>query len=135
MQNHTMNEPVEAASALVRERFPEAVAAFLGGSTARGQGTATSDLDVVVILPEPAEVYRETVAWADRPAELFVHTAASVRTMFAWDRANGAPIMSFMCAHGAVLLDLDGRAGPADPPDRTPAAARGTARPTTPAAP
>ncbi|MFB7665365.1 nucleotidyltransferase domain-containing protein [Kitasatospora sp. NPDC056138] len=106
-----MNEPVEAAYALVRERFPEAVAAFLGGSTARGQGTATSDLDVVVILPEPAEVYRETVAWAGRPAELFVHTAASIRTMFDWDRANGAPIMSFMCAHGVVLLDLDGTAG------------------------
>ncbi|GAA4874302.1 nucleotidyltransferase domain-containing protein [Kitasatospora terrestris] len=105
-----ITEAVDAAQALVRERFPEAVAAFLGGSLARGEGTDTSDLDVVVIRPAPAEVYRETLVWRGRPAEVFVHTPESVRTMFAWDRANGVPTMASLCADSLVLRSVGGAA-------------------------
>ncbi|GAA2830488.1 nucleotidyltransferase domain-containing protein [Kitasatospora paracochleata] len=101
-------DAIESAQALVRELFPEAVAAFLGGSLARGRGTATSDLDVVVICRAPVEVRRENVGWQGRPAELFVHTAESVRTMFAWDRAAGVPTMASLCAEGLVLVSVDG---------------------------
>jgi len=110
-QTARMNGFAKAADALVRERFPEAVAALLGGSVARGQATATSDLDVVVIRREGAAVYRETLDRQGRPAEVFVHTAESLRTMFAWDRANGVPTMASLCADALVLLDLDGSAG------------------------
>ncbi|MBB4945397.1 hypothetical protein F4556_000932 [Kitasatospora gansuensis] len=106
-----MSDPIVAARQVVQDRFPEAVAAFLGGSTARGEGTATSDLDIVVIRPEPGEVYRETVRHAGWPVEFFVQTPASLRTMLAWDRANGVPTIASMCAHGLTLLDRDGTAG------------------------
>jgi hypothetical protein len=105
-----MSDPIAVARQMVRDRFPEAVAAFLGGSTARGEGTATSDLDIVVIRPEPNEVYRETLRHAGWPVELFVQTPASLRTMLAWDRANGTPITAWMCARGLTLVDLDGTA-------------------------
>lgn len=49
-------DPVETARSLVAERFPAAACAFLGGTVLTSHRTATSDLDVVVLLPdgEPA---------------------------------------------------------------------------------
>jgi hypothetical protein len=102
------DEPVDAALSLVRERFPQALAAFLGGSTARGTGTATSDLDVVVVLPSPAEMRAECTTWRGWPVELFVHTPDSVAAFIRLDRDSGNGTMAFMCASGLVLLDRDG---------------------------
>ncbi|WP_280273190.1 nucleotidyltransferase domain-containing protein [Nocardia wallacei] len=50
----------ELAEQLVRERFPEARAAWLGGSMADGTATATSDLDITVLLAGPPAPYRES---------------------------------------------------------------------------
>ncbi|HXB49144.1 MAG TPA: hypothetical protein VNW50_15390 [Streptosporangiaceae bacterium] len=42
--------PVEAARALVSERFADARAAFLGPGILSARRTTTSDLDIVVVL-------------------------------------------------------------------------------------
>ncbi|MEV5613447.1 nucleotidyltransferase domain-containing protein [Streptomyces sp. NPDC052225] len=42
---------LDQARRLLTERHPEALGAVLGGSTARGRATATSDLDPAVLLP------------------------------------------------------------------------------------
>lgn len=100
--------PAEAALALVTERFPDAVAAFLCGSTARGEGTSTSDLDIVVVVPTSEDIYRESLAWRGWPVELFVHTVESVRVFLALDRRRGTGTMAFMLTHGLALLDREG---------------------------
>ncbi|MFF7216241.1 nucleotidyltransferase domain-containing protein [Streptomyces sp. NPDC008238] len=105
-----MEDPLGAARALLADRFPDALAGFLGGSTARGEGTATSDLDVVVVLGPPAGCHAESFVWGSWPVELFVHTPESARAFMGWDRDRGSGTMAFMCARGAVLFDRDGTA-------------------------
>ena len=101
------NEAVATARRLVEERFPEARAAFLGGSVVLGGATATSDLDVTVVRAEGA-VYRESLEYAGWPVELFVHTAGSVRHYVAQDLDRRRPTMARLVSAGAVLLDRDG---------------------------
>jgi hypothetical protein len=110
MDDRLDDDPVGAARAFVQERYPDALAAFLGGSTARGEGTPTSDLDIVLVLPEPAEVHGENLLWGGWPVELFVHTRGSVLGFMEFDRSRGSATMAFMCAGGVVLYDRDGTA-------------------------
>ncbi|MFC0627973.1 nucleotidyltransferase domain-containing protein [Kribbella deserti] len=71
-------EALEVAARLVGERFPGALAAWLGGSVARGTATRTSDLEITVLLAGPPAPYRESLEYGGWPVELFVHTEASL---------------------------------------------------------
>ncbi|HEX3221355.1 MAG TPA: nucleotidyltransferase domain-containing protein [Nocardioides sp.] len=96
--------PAEAsARALVTEQFPVAVQAWLAGSVTTGQATATSDLDVTVLLEE-AVVHRESLVYDGWPVELFVHTAASIEHFVARDLARRRPTMARLVALGVPLL-------------------------------
>ena len=101
------DEAVATARRLVEERFPEARAAFLGGSVVLGGATATSDLDITVLLADGA-AYRESLEYAGWPVELFVHTTASVRHYVAKDLDRRRPTMARLVSAGVVLLDRDG---------------------------
>ena len=98
----------EAARALVTERYPDAVQAWLAGSLARGRRTPTSDLDITVLLDE-VEVHRETIEYAGWPVELFVHTAASIEFFVAKDLARRHPTMARLVATGIPLLGSAGK--------------------------
>lgn len=101
-------QAVAAAGRLVVERFPEARAAWLAGSVVAGRATATSDLDVTVLVPGPPAPYRESLRYDGWPVELFVHTAESVDTWLAKDRARRRPTLGRLVAGGLPLLDVDG---------------------------
>ena len=105
-------DPREAARRLVAGRFPDAVQAWLAGSVVQGGATATSDLDVTVVLPEGAggAPYRHSVRHEGWPVELFVHTAASARHYVARDVERGRPTMARLVAAGVPLLPGDGGA-------------------------
>ncbi|MEG8182705.1 nucleotidyltransferase domain-containing protein [Nocardia terpenica] len=81
----------EIARHLVRERFPQARAAWLGGSSVTGNTTATSDLDVTVLLAGPPAPYRESLHHGDRPVELFVQTEETLEFFQAGERARRRP--------------------------------------------
>jgi predicted nucleotidyltransferase len=98
-----------AARALITERFPDAVQAWLAGSVARGEGTPTSDLDITVLLEE-TEVRRESLEYAGWPVELFVHTATSIEYFVSKDLRRRHPTMARLVATGRPLLDGDGGA-------------------------
>jgi hypothetical protein len=104
-------DPVADARALIAERFPDARAAFLGGGVLSPRRTATSDLDVVVILAGPPAPYRESVRFRGWPVELFVHDEQSIAFYLAEDVARRAPCMPRMCAEGVILVDGGGLAG------------------------
>ena len=102
-------DPVTAATSFVGEHFPQARAAFLGGSVLTPLRTPTSDLDVVVLLDGPPAPYRETFEHAGWIVEAFVHTRASLDAY--WDRdASQRRVCSLlrMCAESVVLVDRDG---------------------------
>ncbi|MEU8512016.1 nucleotidyltransferase domain-containing protein [Kitasatospora sp. NPDC048722] len=103
-----MTDPVDQARRLVAERFPDALAAVLAGSTVTGRATASSDLDLAVLLPDGGGTYRETLRFEGRVAELFVHTEAGLDGVFAFDAASRRAVMQSMYAGGLLLFDTDG---------------------------
>lgn len=104
-------EPIAAARALVDERFPECLAAFVGGSVITGGGTSTSDLDMVIITTREEAPYRESLRYGGWPVELFVNTTESYKWYFASDAKGRMPALARMCLDGAILRDRDGIAG------------------------
>ncbi|MFD9130187.1 nucleotidyltransferase domain-containing protein [Kitasatospora sp. NPDC059571] len=104
------HDPIDQARRLAHERFPDALAVILAGSTALGRATAGSDLDIAVLVADGRETYRETLRFEGRLVELFVHTRAGLRDLFAVDRAGRRAVMQSMYATGLVLVDVDGEA-------------------------
>lgn len=93
------------------ERFPDAVAAWLGGSVAAGTHSATSDLDITVLLAGPPAPFRESLHCAGWPAELFVHTGSSLTHYRREDAARRQPTIMRLIADSVVLIDTDGSGG------------------------
>ena len=102
-----MSEFVGRARAFVAERFPSARAAFLGGSTASGHATETSDLDVLVVLPEEwADVsFVETTMFQGQLVEAFVYGRAALERWLEKGRAERRPVLDRFIAEGVALTD------------------------------
>ncbi|MFJ9674854.1 nucleotidyltransferase domain-containing protein [Streptomyces sp. NPDC101221] len=101
-------DAIEAARAVAEQQHPEARTAFLGGSVATGRRTATSDLDVVVLLHGAPAPYRESLRYAEWPVEMFVHTEATWHAYIERELpARRSPLL-WMCAEGLLLFDTDG---------------------------
>jgi hypothetical protein len=94
------------ARRFVQERFPQADTAVLAGSTARGERTATSDIDLLVIGPDTLfddarDSLAATYAFEGEVFEVFAYTPESFER---WARRG-------LTSHRPVLLTmlLDGR--------------------------
>ena len=72
-------DPVAVARTLLARRYPSAAVSFLAGSVIRGEHTATSDLDIVVVFDELPNAYRESLICDEWPVEVFVHDAETLR--------------------------------------------------------
>ncbi|MEV6763866.1 nucleotidyltransferase domain-containing protein [Streptomyces sp. NPDC051105] len=101
-------DPIDTARAVVEEHHPDARAAFLGGSVVTGRRTATSDLDIVVLLHGAPAPYRASFRHGDWPVELFVHTEETWHAYVEREiRKRRSPLL-WMCADGLLLFDTDG---------------------------
>lgn len=100
--------PAAQALRLVTTLFPHALGALLGGSAAQGRATATSDLDVAVLLPDSDTSRREVIRHEGRLAELFLNTLADIPELFAWDRARRRGTVLFIYDQGLPLMDPHG---------------------------
>ena len=103
-------EPIAAATAFVTERFPTAIQSWLAGSTVTGTATATSDLDITVLMPESGTAHRESLMFQHWPVEVFLHTEASVRRFVAADALRRRPTLARLVATGTPLLPGSGGA-------------------------
>ncbi len=101
-------DPIDAAHDVVEERHPDARAAFLGGSVVTSRRTATSDLDIVVLLHGAPAPYRASFRHGDWPVELFVHTEATWHGYVEREVSKRRSPLLFMCADGVLLCDTDG---------------------------
>jgi hypothetical protein len=102
-------EPIDAATDLVRHRFPHALAAFLGGTVLSPARTPTSDLDIVVVRPD-GETYRETVRHHGWPVELFLSTPVTYERILGREVAARRSPLAHMVGRGAIIVDSDGTA-------------------------
>jgi hypothetical protein len=96
------------ARRLVGEQFPDARAAWLGGSVVRGDATETSDLDITVVLPGPPAPFRDSIRYAGWPVELFVHTEDSLTLYRQKDRDRRQPTIMRLVGESIILVDTDG---------------------------
>ncbi len=101
-------DPVADARALVAERLPDTVAAYLGNGVLSSRRTTTSDLDIVVVVDRPPAPFRESLRWREWPVELFVHDHVSLPEFFARDARRRRPTLARMVADGVTLTDRDG---------------------------
>src|ERR671921_773911 len=95
--------PEEAARAVWRERYAGARVLFLGGSVMRGEATAASDLDVVVVYERLPNAYREAFVYGGWPVEAFVHDAGTLEEFFEVDRRRGLPSLMSMVWEGLEI--------------------------------
>ncbi|MFF2847357.1 nucleotidyltransferase domain-containing protein [Streptomyces sp. NPDC058001] len=96
------------ATRLAVELFPQALGAVLGGSIAQGRATATSDLDIGVLLPDDAGSGREVIRHEGRLVEVFLNALGDVPQFFEWDRARRRATVVFVYAQGLTLADPHG---------------------------
>lgn len=92
--------PEEAARGVWRERYAGARVMFVGGSVMRGEATAASDLDVVVVYERLPNAYREAFVHAGWPVEAFVHDGETLARFFEKDRERGVPALMNMVSEG-----------------------------------
>lgn len=99
----------EVAKQLLAEKFPTAKCAFIAGSITRGEGTSTSDIDLVIVY-DPAVLpiaYRDSMLYHDWPIEMFVQNENSLAYFWEKDIESGCPILVNMVAEGLPIPEND----------------------------
>ncbi len=101
-------EGLEAARAFVATHFPDCLAAALFGSVARGEATATSDLDIIIVTHEDISPYRKSYREYGWLIEVFVASRKYNEEKIS--RFSGRHTPSFLTsyAEGVILKDQDG---------------------------
>jgi len=97
--------PIQAAKKFVHTYFPNCQAAVLAGSVIRGEGTRTSDLDIVVFDRMLPSAFRESLTSFGWPIEVFVHNFDSYKEFFRLDCERARPSLPKMVVEGIVLVD------------------------------
>jgi predicted nucleotidyltransferase len=88
---------LNAAHVVFSQRYPDAAVAFAAGSLVRGEGTAYSDLDLVVVYQTLPAAYRESFRFQGLPVEVFVHDPETLEYFFIeMDVASGIPALPQM---------------------------------------
>jgi len=98
-------KPTDAAMRFIEEYYPTCYAAVLAGSIVRGEGTESSDLDIVIFDEHVEFSFRENFYKHDWRIELFVHNLTSYRFFFEDDCKRGRPSLPNMVSEGIVLKD------------------------------
>lgn len=96
----------QLAEFVLSDRYPGAVAAFWAGSLTRsGQGTAQSDIDLVILFDRLHAAWRETIVSKGPTVETFVHDMTSLAQFFRLDAEKGLPTLAHMVATGVPLRE------------------------------
>ena len=99
-----LNELQRTTDAIRAERYTDARVIFLAGSLVRGEGTSTSDLDLVVVFDRLPCAYRESFIYETWPVEAFVHDPQTLEYFFrVVDRPTGVPSLITMVSEGVEI--------------------------------
>lgn len=96
-----LDELIEITNEILQTKYRAAEFAFLSGSIVRGEGTAFSDLDIVVIYKELPNAFRESFYFRKFPVETFVHTPETLNYfIFDFDRPSTVGSLASMVSEG-----------------------------------
>lgn len=104
-----MTDFTERARSFVDTHYPQAIAAFLGGSAASGDATESSDLDILVVLPDQwaAVGFVETTEFDGQVVEAFVYGRAALELWTAKGRSDARPVLDRLVAESVSLVTGD----------------------------
>lgn len=91
------------AQKIMSERYPDALLGLCAGSIVRGQGTETSDIDLVVIYTHLKNGFRESFTFEGWPVEVFVHDFETLNYFFELDSNDGTPSLQQMVVESLVV--------------------------------
>ena len=101
----TYEEIRARAMRLVQERYPDAVAAVIGGSFATGRQTATSDIDLLLLFGHVDAAWRNTIVYEGQTVELFAHDPGTFRYFCEQiDAPRGTVPLAMMVIEGENIL-------------------------------
>jgi hypothetical protein len=87
-----------------KERYSNAAILFAAGSFVRGEATAYSDLDLVVVFHSVPNAYRDSFRFEGVPVEAFVHDPATLNYFFyEIDRPSGIAALPQMVKEGIEI--------------------------------
>ena len=99
------NDPLSTIQKLIKERYPDAKAAFWAGSVSVNQGTSASDLDLVIVFEEVAHAYREAFIYDGWPIDAFIHDLDTLRYFCGkLEASDGKPALINMILQGQEIL-------------------------------
>jgi predicted nucleotidyltransferase len=99
----TADEVLECSISLLADRFPDSDCAFVAGSLVRGEGSITSDIDLVVLYPSLPQAYRKSFIYRGVPVEAFVHDPETLLWFSEQDREAGHPTLIGMLSEGVLI--------------------------------
>ncbi|WP_323766183.1 nucleotidyltransferase domain-containing protein [Marinovum sp.] len=100
----TLAAAVPAATDIRAQIFPTASAFLLAGSVVRDEATASSDLDLVVVLDRVEAAQRQSFVFDGWPVEAFIHDARTLEYFFRQvDRPTGVPSLANMVSEAIEL--------------------------------
>lgn len=98
---------LKIASEIVEQRYSGAACAFVAGSIMRGQGTTSSDIDLVVVFDHIDAAWRESFVQEGVPVEAFAHDPSTLAWFMDEDARHGHPVLAHMVAEGRPVGDSD----------------------------
>lgn len=113
MIDPTLSTPAEvlaAARAIVAARYPDAAFALVAGSLMRGEGTAHSDLDLIVMYDRVESSRRESFLAEGVPVEVFVHDDETLAWAINIAVTRGRPSLVAMIAEATAIGRIPQRA-------------------------
>jgi hypothetical protein len=93
----------DVVRAIKVERYFDADVILAAGSRFRGEGTATSDLDLVVLYARLPSAHRASFHAHGYPIESFVHDPGTLEYFFASDASRGVPSLPRIVAEGVEI--------------------------------
>lgn len=97
-----MTKAKDLAHQIVQAYYPDADAAFLCGSNARGEARPGSDIDLVVVWQE-RDAKRENFLYNDTLVEAFLHDPHSLNVFYGKDRDRARPVLAHMISDSVDL--------------------------------
>lgn len=104
MENYRENY-VNLARLVMKERWPEALGGFAGGSILRGQGRPHSDIDLIVLLPAGAQANKWWLRKGGVPFDVFCHDEQTLKAFVAADYADRRSVLLGIMADAVLLGD------------------------------
>jgi len=103
-----LDQLIQVTKEILEHKYPVARVIFLAGSIVRGEGTPSSDLDLVVIFDELPAAYRESFTFQGFPVEAFVHDPETLNHfLYEVDRTSGIPSLAQMILEGIEVPEAD----------------------------